>query len=147
MNGEVGVCKNIRVDLIEAGKYDSDVLDDAKCVVTSDFTDYVKYPELKTVSVEYPWASVRQLDQAYALTIHKSQGSQYKAIVMVMLPVSRESFLMKQLPYTGITRAEKVVRIVNVQGSLERFINGHGVIQRYSLLSNLIEVSQEKEIM
>jgi exodeoxyribonuclease V alpha subunit len=67
--------------------------------------------------------SVRQLPEhtsAYALTVHKSQGSEFDEVLLV-LPFDRSPVVTRELIYTGITRARKNVTI---QGSRETFIEG-----------------------
>lgn len=71
--------------------------------------------------VEYPFADLDQLDLAYAMTVHKSQGSQFPAVVM---PVTTQHFMMLQRPivYTGITRASKFCVLVGQRRALDMAI-------------------------
>lgn len=117
--------------------YDLDVFNGETGVVSS-----LGYDQDKTLMVTYPgnrhvWYSqeqVYELDLAYAMTTHKSQGSEFKAVIMPM----HESLLCglsKNLIYTGITRAKKMVILV---GSREAFSKGarkSTVIQRNSNLA------------
>lgn len=68
--------------------------------------------------VEYPFEDLDQLDLSYAMTVHKSQGSQFPAVVM---PVSTQHFVMLQRPivYTGITRASRFCVLVGQQRALD----------------------------
>lgn len=60
---------------------------------------------------------LKNLDLAYALTVHKFQGSQAKLIIFVLYPVGYETFISKNMIYTGISRAEKGEYLVgNVTG-------------------------------
>lgn len=60
---------------------------------------------------------LKNLDLAYALTVHKFQGSQSKLIIFVLYPVGYETFISKNMIYTGISRAEKGEYLVgNVTG-------------------------------
>ena len=57
------------------------------------------------------------LDLAYALTVHKLQGSQAKLIICVMYPVGYTTFISRNMIYTAITRAEEGIYLVgNVLG-------------------------------
>lgn len=71
--------------------------------------------------VEYPFADLDQVDLSYAMTVHKSQGSQFRAVVM---PVSTQHFVMLQRPivYTGITRATTFCVLIGQQNALEMAI-------------------------
>ena len=74
-----------------------------------------------------------ELDLAYATTIHKSQGSEFKVVI---IPVFMGSpFLMnRNLLYTGITRAKQLVVVVGFQKALMYMINNTNSIERYSAL-------------
>lgn len=63
------------------------------------------------VTVKYTRDEVRELDLAYAMTIHKSQGSQWKVVLMV-LPFEPSDFLRRNLLYTAVTRSSHVVALV-----------------------------------
>src|SRR3546814_19252305 len=62
------------------------------------------------------------LDLAYAMTIHKSQGSEYDVVV---IPMTTSHFMMlkRNLLYTAITRAKKLCQIVGTKRALQRTIN------------------------
>ena len=79
--------------------------------------------------------SVRQLPEhscAYALTVHKSQGSEFDEVLLV-LPSSENPVLTRELVYTGITRARKRVTI---QGERLSFVQGcRRRVQRASALA------------
>ena len=67
--------------------------------------------------VEYASKDFEQLQMAYAMTIHKSQGSQFPVVV---IPVHTTNFIMLQrsIIYTGITRAQRYVILVGTQKAL-----------------------------
>ena len=75
------------------------------------------YQELMTVEyeegkqVEYSFKMLEELELAYAITIHKSQGSEYPAVVIPLLPGPRLLY-HRNLLYTAITRAKKCVTLV-----------------------------------
>jgi len=71
--------------------------------------------------VDYPFDDLDQLDLAYAMTVHKSQGSQFPAVVM---PVTTQHFIMLQrsIIYTGITRATRFCVLVGQRKALEMAI-------------------------
>ena len=69
----------------------------------------VLYDEEKVV--EYPFKLMEELELAYAITIHKSQGSEYPAVVIPLLPGPR-MLMNRNLLYTAVTRARKCVTLV-----------------------------------
>ncbi|MFW2489873.1 ATP-dependent RecD-like DNA helicase [Clostridium chromiireducens] len=88
--------------------------------------------------VIYDFNFLDELDLAYATTIHKSQGSEFKVVIM---PVFMGSpFLMnRNLLYTGITRAKQLVVVVGFQKALMYMINNTNSIERYSALKHRIK--------
>ena len=84
-------------------------------------------------SVEYDFAELDELQLAYACTIHKSQGSEYPAVV---IPVHTQHYVMLQrnLLYTGITRGRKLVVLVGSRGALRRAVHNAETKMRFSLL-------------
>lgn len=81
--------------------------------------------------VEYPFASLDELDLAYAVTIHKSQGSEYPAVVMPLLEGPRMLF-NRNLLYTAVTRASKCVVILGSSARVEEMIQNSGEQERFT---------------
>ena len=83
--------------------------------------------------VEYEFSDLDELQLAFACTIHKSQGSEYPAVV---IPVHTQHFVMLQrnLLYTGITRGRKLVALVGSRKALWIAVNTADTKKRYSLL-------------
>lgn len=89
--------------------------------------------------VGYTHGTLGQLDLAYAMSVHKSQGAQYQTVIMV-LPNYASSFLRRNILYTGITRAEKNVAIFGPNSTIQAAISNNRYDRRYSNLANrLIE--------
>jgi exodeoxyribonuclease V alpha subunit len=65
-------------------------------------------------------SSIPDYDLAYASTIHKSQGSEYGRVAIVLGESQKEGFMSRELLYTGITRARKDVRLFESKGALEK---------------------------
>lgn len=61
--------------------------------------------------VKYKKEDIKDLDLSYAITIHKSQGSEFEAVIIPMMQVS-PMLLTRNLFYTGVTRAKKIVVLV-----------------------------------
>lgn len=83
--------------------------------------------------VNYERTEIDDLSLAYAISVHKSQGSEYPAIVM---PVMTQHFVMLQrnLLYTGLTRGKKLVCLVGTKRALRLAVENDKVLQRYSRL-------------
>lgn len=81
--------------------------------------------------VEYPYKLLDELELAYAITIHKSQGSEYPAVVIPLL--SGPSMLMnRNLLYTAVTRARKCVTLVGNDTTFAEMIQNTSQQRRYS---------------
>jgi exodeoxyribonuclease V alpha subunit len=99
----------------------------------------VAYPYLdKKRYVEYTFNELNELTLAYAISVHKSQGSEYKVVVM---PVTTQHYLMLQqnLIYTGITRAKNMVVLVGTKKALAIAINNNKVVERHTALSERLK--------
>ena len=81
-----------------------------------------------------------ELDLAYAITIHKSQGSEYPAIVMPLLS-GPEMLMNRNLFYTGITRAKKCVMLIGKRATIEQMIGNTHEQVRYTSLTDRINES------
>ena len=103
------------------------------------------FAETMTVSfdegkmVEYPFKLLEELELAYAITIHKSQGSEYPAVVIPLFQGPR-MLLNRNLIYTAVTRAKKCVTIVGDDEVFQTMVHNTSQLKRYSgLLDRLIE--------
>lgn len=93
--------------------------------------------------VEYPFKQLEELELAYAITIHKSQGSEYPAVVIPLFQGPR-MLMNRNLLYTAVTRAKKCVTIVGDDEVFYTMIQNNSQLKRYSGLKNrLLEISEE----
>ena len=101
------------------------------------------FAETMTVSfdegrmVEYPYKLLDELELAYAVTIHKSQGSEYPAVVIPLLSGPR-MLMNRNLLYTAVTRAKKCVTIVGNDITFNQMIENNSQLKRYSGLRDLL---------
>ena len=88
-------------------------------------------------SVQYPFGSLEDLEHAYAVTIHKSQGSEYPAVVLPILSGPR-MLLSRNLLYTAVTRAVSCVTIVGSEEMIRHMIKNANEQKRYTGLCDRI---------
>jgi len=95
---------------------------------------YVKFDNL----VEYAGTSLEEIVPAYAISVHKSQGSEFRCVVM---PVTTQHFIMlkRNLLYTAITRARELVVIVGDIKALSIAVNSENVSERFTTLSERLK--------
>lgn len=83
--------------------------------------------------VEYPNAMLEELDLAYAVTVHKSQGSEFPAVVMPVFH-GAPMLMNRNLIYTAITRARDFVTLVGQKSAAEKMVDNDFEAKRYSSL-------------
>ncbi len=95
----------------------------------------VEFPEH---FVNYSFSELDQLVLAYAITVHKSQGSEYPAVV---IPMSTQHFTMLQrnLLYTAITRASKIAVIVGTRRAVAIAVGNNKIEQRFTSLAERLQ--------
>ena len=88
--------------------------------------------------VRYPFSGLDELELAYAVTIHKSQGSEYPAVVIPLLSGPRQLF-NRNLLYTAVTRARKCVTIIGSEEVVARMVENADELLRYTSLDEMIK--------
>ena len=102
-----------------------EIQETASCLV-------VEYDEQKRVT--YPFTLLEELDLCYAITIHKSQGSEYPAVIMPLLSGPKMLF-NRNLLYTAITRARNCVTILGSSAAVRGMIDNVSENRRYTALA------------
>ena len=87
---------------------------------------------------EYSFKQLEELELAYAITIHKSQGSEYPAVILPILSGPR-MLLNRNLLYTAVTRARKCVTVVGSEVTFGEMIKNEKQQKRYSSLDERIQ--------
>jgi len=89
---------------------------------------------------EYDLSDLDELGLAYAISIHKSQGSQYPAVV---IPVHQTHYLMlrRNLLYTAITRAERICVLVGTRSALAQAVRNEDERRRFSRLTERLQIA------
>ncbi|MBF0449372.1 MAG: AAA family ATPase [Candidatus Magnetomorum sp.] len=94
--------------------------------------------------VSYTIEELKELSLAYAITVHKSQGSEYPAII---LPVVTQHYIMLQrnLLYTAVTRGKKLVCVIGSEKALNIALKNNRQETRYTLLSKRLKSKEGRE--
>ncbi len=87
--------------------------------------------------VTYPFSELDELELAYAITIHKSQGSEYPAVILPLLG-GPKMLLNRNLLYTAVTRAKSCVVILGSENTVENMIDNEEQLKRYTGLERII---------
>jgi len=92
--------------------------------------------------VEYTEDDLEALTLAHAITVHKSQGSEYRVVVM---PVTTQHYVMlaRNLIYTAITRAREKVILVGTRRALSIAIKNNKVVKRHTALTERIVLAED----
>lgn len=112
-NGDIGVVESINTQIMQ-------------------FT--VRFDDDKVAVYQY--SDIDQLALAYAVTIHKSQGSEFEAVVIAL--DANYMLQTRNLLYTAVTRAKRLVVIAGSRATVSKMIRNNDTARRYSLLLNLI---------
>lgn len=81
--------------------------------------------------VVYDFLMLDELELAYAMTVHKSQGSEFDAVVIPIFDTHR-LLMTRNILYTAVTRAKKLVVLVGTEEILNKFIKNNSIVSRYS---------------
>jgi exodeoxyribonuclease V alpha subunit len=95
----------------------------------------VEYDEQRLV--DYPFVQLEEIELAYAITIHKSQGSEYPAVILPLLAGPKLLF-NRNLLYTAVTRARKCVTILGSSAVVQEMIDNAKENRRYTGLRDRI---------
>ncbi|HZP80872.1 MAG TPA: AAA family ATPase, partial [Chthonomonadaceae bacterium] len=103
----------------------------------------VRFPE---GVVEYDFSDYDELQLAYAMSIHKAQGSEYRAVVMVMHS-SQYMMLQRNLLYTGLTRARDLCILVGDKRAIGRAVKNDRTTRRYTRLAERLRDTDETTLI
>lgn len=114
-NGDIGILKKINY---------------AAGVMKIEFDDRV---------ANYPSDNLSELELAYAITVHKSQGSEYPVVIIPLLDVPPQ-LSYRNLLYTGVTRAKKILVVVGIKEKVYQMSENNRQNKRYSALKDFLLV-------
>lgn len=92
----------------------------------------------------YTSEMLRRLEHAYAITIHKSQGSEYDAVI-IPITAFTHNLLYRNLLYTGVTRAKKMIIVIGTKELVKTMVDNNRKMLRYSLLRPLLEIEMNRK--
>ncbi len=134
---------NIDWKIIERGK----IIDEGTGVFNGD-EGIITYIDLSNEYVEilfddnkvvhYEFTQLDKISLSYAVTIHKSQGSEYKAVIMPLLN-GPEMLMSRNLLYTGLTRAKQLAVLVGSEETIKKMVDNNKEISRYTNLNQKIK--------
>ena len=104
-------------------------------VVDCDQDSKELYVKFEQSHIHYKSNELDQLTLAYAITVHKSQGSEYSAVIM---PITTHHYMMLQrnLLYTAITRGKQLVVLIGTSAAVRIAVQNQGTLNRYTGLLN-----------
>ncbi|MDR3644998.1 MAG: ATP-binding domain-containing protein, partial [Clostridia bacterium] len=117
-----------------AGVYNGDIgiitaVDKRTGLITIHFDDRI---------AEYPPEGLDELELAYAITVHKSQGSEFRAVVLPLYSGAPQ-LLYRNLLYTAVTRARVLVVIVGRESTIAQMVENNRRMLRYTALNELLK--------
>ncbi len=119
------------------GVFNGDI---GKITEINTYTEIIEVEFEEKKKVKYPFQLLEELELAYAVTIHKSQGSEYPAVVIPLLQGPRQLY-HRNLIYTAVTRARKCVTLVGSDTTFQEMICNVNEQNRYtSLAQQLVEL-------
>lgn len=123
------------------GVFNGDI---GKIVDINTYTQTIQVEFEEKKKVNYSYELLEELELAYAVTVHKSQGSEYPAVVIPLLQGPRQLYY-RNLIYTAVTRAKKCVTIVGDDEILQEMIRNTKEQERYTSLAETILSLRESE--
>jgi len=126
-------------EIIGSGIFNGDIgqlieIDNKQQTVTVDFDDKI---------ATYSFDMLNELEPAYAMTVHKSQGSEYRAVILA-LSKGAPGLLTRSVLYTAVTRARELLIIVGDSEILRRMTEDNKKQRRYSGLKARLKSEENR---
>lgn len=86
----------------------------------------------------YPFDLLAQVELAYAITVHKSQGCEFEAVIMPILG-GFEKLYYRNLLYTAVTRAKRLLILIGSEAKIDSMVDNNRRTRRYTCLKNMLE--------
>ena len=120
------------------GVFNGDI---GRVVEINNYTETIEVEFEEKKRVKYPFQLLEELELAYAVTVHKSQGSEYPAVIIPLLQGPRQLY-HRNLIYTAVTRAKKCVTLVGSNTVFQEMIQNVHEQNRYTSLKERLEEMQ-----
>ena len=120
------------------GVFNGDI---GRIVEINHYTETVEVEFEEKKRIKYPFQLLEELELAYAVTVHKSQGSEYPAVIIPLLQGPRQLY-HRNLIYTAVTRAKKCVTLVGSDTVFQEMIDNVHEQNRYTSLKERLEEMQ-----
>ena len=102
--------------------------------ITAVEADHITVRFSEELSVDYEKSELGELQLAYAMSVHKSQGSEYPVVILPLTPGHR-IMLQRNLLYTAVTRAKRQVVLLGSKAALNTAVENDRTRTRYTLLA------------
>lgn len=121
-NGDIGVVTNVICDLKNSNKYKIEV-------------------EFEDISYVFTHIDSYKLEHAYAITVHKSQGSEFPYVIVTLPDFTRnnDQFLVRNLIYTAVSRAKKHLIVIGPKDSFQQMVNNK-LADRFTYFGHLCKL-------
>ncbi len=119
--------------------YDKDVFNgDMGRITALNLVDQILTVRIDDEDVAYDFAELDELVHAYAVSVHKSQGSEYRAVVAPVL-TSHYVMLQRNLLYTAVTRAKELVVLVGTRRAIGIAVGNNKIMERHTALDERLQ--------
>ena len=121
--------------------YDKQVFNgDLGRIVEIDFEDQRVTIDFDGSAIDYEFSELDEVVHAFAMSVHKSQGSEYRAVVLPML-TQHYMLLQRNLLYTAVTRAKQLVVIVGNKKAIAMAVRNNKIAQRNTRLADRLRAA------
>lgn len=93
----------------------------------------------------YAWDQLDQIELAYAITVHKSQGNEFPVVLLPLSPNGSSRLYTRNLLYTAVTRAKKCLMIIGREDTIYNMVNRNVRARRYTCLQDMLAASEQEE--
>ena len=112
-------------------------------IVSINKTDMTAVLEFDGRVAQYPFELLAQVDLAYAITVHKSQGCEFEAVIMPVFG-GFEKLCYRNLLYTAVTRAKKLLILIGSEAKINSMVDNNRRTRRYTCLKSMLMCTGEE---